>query len=232
MSQTPSSRGGASGAGAPKNPIEAAAAPKATTGNTPASVAATGSPSESSVVVNVTGAQADLSAVNDALAKAEAAQKRAEELADTLAARQRELDQRELALLEKSAAVAPAVAERRFTPTGPAPQPGDKVWYLLRFEIPEWVRATVLDHEKAGLDEPFDPSGGEYACHLEIQLNRGRHYSSSTKGLRRDVQMGDQPGQWLRDKPKDADAVYAEAKRTKELRDAFGREQAMAKREQ
>jgi hypothetical protein len=95
-----------------------------------------------------------------------------------------------------------------------APKLGDKVFYALR-PLGEYVPAEIVNaiRVKAGpdmksaqyLDTPID----EDAFHLEIQLDRKRHNAAASWGYRLNVKEGPGVGEFLREKPADADAKLA-----------------------
>lgn len=125
---------------------------------------------------------------------------------------------------EKPTRVARATAEPE-----QGPQVGDTVWYYLRTSpVPEWRKAEVIDEiTGAVIGEPFDTTGeSDAVLHLKVSLDRRRHHSSSNVGYRLNVPQGTEPGQWSKDKPKDADEAYETALRRYEAREEVTRELA------
>jgi hypothetical protein len=108
-----------------------------------------------------------------------------------------------------------------------APAIGTRVAYFLRTSpVPEWVPAEVIDSiDGAQQDPPY----GDDQVHLKVFLDRKRHHSSRVTGYRLNVERGDQPGQWLPEKPEDADEAYAAALQEYETRERINKENARKK---
>lgn len=114
--------------------------------------------------------------------------------------------------------------------TSTLPKVGDKVAFLLRgMDPPEWVAAEVIEYKDGAGEvvEPYDQLGdSEEVLHLKVALNRKRHHAGSNFGIRLNVVKGDKPGQWLPKPPENADEVYADGVREKQIREKIGRERA------
>jgi len=98
------------------------------------------------------------------------------------------------------------------------PKVGTPVWHRLRSNR-EWVPAVVIDQmDGTKLDPPLD----EEQLHLQVSLDRARHHAASTTGYRLNVPYGTEPGGWLPERPRDANAVFAreqeDEQRTIEIR--------------
>lgn len=97
------------------------------------------------------------------------------------------------------------------------PAPGTDVWYRLRIND-ELVRATVIDawaEERGGTEHLIEPEPD--TVHLEVRLDRRRHFAAANRALRLNVREGDEPGQFQRTYPKGETEAWKQKQLRREI---------------